>query len=386
MMDPKQAALNKQYQDQFAQMPWWKKLPTAGMDLTRTLQDDVTFGLADQWMSKLTGRDETAITKAVRSRMGHADIPGAFGVGMATPSGVPNLVARIGGGSAMRHITGLLGGAAEGAVQGAASAIGHGEDVKQGAAFGAAAAPAAHAIIGPLSAATNKAAKWWKGADDTLPPPHIGNVKGYEDHKIPPGHTDDFYQSRDFWENEALMKPGDPRLHTPKEVEAMPKFWEPPEFTTVTPKSQIEDAAWTAEQFGGKPVHYLESFDDAANFLKRTGDWEKATPYERNLFENIFIPEAGDLIPHAAADALSYSMHPIKQNLGIPLDTKIMPSIDKLTNNMVEQSLMEKVAEARRYATDIPAFQGPISPIMQGRASKGMRRGLLSAQENEENF
>lgn len=371
MADPKQAALNKQFQEKFANYPWYKKLPVAATDLSRTLLDDATFGFLDKGVSLMTGRNEGAITEAIRSRMSGADIPGAIGLGMLTPTGTARAVGYMGGGPIARHLVGGTVGAAEGAAQGALSAAGHDQDMAKGAAFGAAAFPVTQAIVGPLSAGANKIAKWWKGAKDELPPPSLSNTKEWNEQMMPPpGHTEDYYKSRQYVENDTGVSRPD-----------LPHYWEPDWTTTLSPKTLIEDAATNAKEAGGRPYDYhnkyQELLDNPATMLGSE---------ELKLVKKITQPppveEAAKFGVDVADNALQYN----KLMMGIPQDVEIMNPLNRMFHQFSGHNIMDSVEAARRHALDIPKFEGPISPVMQGQMTKGIRRGMLSRMyEDEQN-
>jgi len=375
--------LKKFYQQHFDKLPWYGKLGTAAADVARTFTDDLTFGLADRGMSMMTGRNEPAITKAIRARMGHADLPGAFGAGMLTPSAVPSMVGRVGGGPATRHAVGLLGGAGEGALQGAAYAAGHGEDMKQGATTGAIAAPLAHGLTAGLNKATNTISNKIKGVSDKLPPPHIGNVKGYEaEFTPPPGYTDDFTKSREGHmtfskdKNDWVSRPG---------TENYPRYWEYPDTHEMTPKAMIESAAQAAHGAGGKPHHYMLEFQSLKDDIDANAVRD-FSPEEYKVLEKALSPTHGDFLPHMLADAAERPLAGMKLSAGIPPEIPMATPIMKAADWAVGKNMMEPIEAARRYAIDLPEIPSVLSPILQGRLSKGMRRGIISSIDNEENF
>ena len=134
-----QQRMNQKSTQEGESAPFWAKPFMAADDVMRVGADAATFGLLDKGIGAFTGKDEGMETAARRARMGWAapaaEVVGAIG---ATPTLIPKLVAKVGGGPLARSITGVLGGAAEGAVGGGIDAATHGQSVIPGALSGAA--------------------------------------------------------------------------------------------------------------------------------------------------------------------------------------------------------------------------------------------------------
>lgn len=164
-----QEELNQKAKDEFANAPTWMKPFMAGQDLTRTALDTLTMGGADKLADYMKGtpadhpESQTNITKAIRSRMGGADIAGDAIASMeALPTVVPKLIGAAGGGTIARGITGILGAGAEGGAYGAANAAARGQDVGEGTMYGAGAGAGGQAVAGLLTKPVNALAGYFE--------------------------------------------------------------------------------------------------------------------------------------------------------------------------------------------------------------------------------
>ena len=164
-----QQELNVSAQKEFDEAPFWKKIPMAAGDIARVASDAATFGGLD----RLLGPEEAAKTKAAAARAGTAAIPaaigGAYGMFSRLPSAIPGAVNAIGGGTLMRGLTGATVGAAEGAGLGAVESAIRQEDIGPGAALGGILGAGGQVAGDLIGRGVDKATKWWKGVDDSLP-------------------------------------------------------------------------------------------------------------------------------------------------------------------------------------------------------------------------
>src|SRR4051812_1076210 len=100
-----QSEMNTQSQKESADAPTWQKPFMAADDVVRSGADRLTFGMLD----KMIGGNAAMETKARRSRMSGADVLGDAALSAAAlPTAVPRAMAAVGGGPAIRAITGLL--------------------------------------------------------------------------------------------------------------------------------------------------------------------------------------------------------------------------------------------------------------------------------------
>jgi hypothetical protein len=141
----RQQQMNKSYVDEANRAPEWAKPFMAFGDVGRVGADTLTLGAFDKVLDKLNASDEQSMrTEAAKNRMGWAGTAlTAGGAAAALPTAVPRMVGAIGGGPAVRTVTGLLGGAGEGAAAGGVTAQMHGRpefgkeaDVSKGASYG----------------------------------------------------------------------------------------------------------------------------------------------------------------------------------------------------------------------------------------------------------
>lgn len=171
-----QNELNTKAQAEYKDAPTWQKPFMAAQDVARTLADTATLGgvdkFADYMKPPIPGQPtQGEITKAIRSRMGGADIGADIGMTVAAaPTAVPKVVGMLGGGSIARAITGGATAATEGGVLGGLSAVGHDRPVGEGVAKGAVAGGAGQAAAGLLTKPANAVANWFTGANKALPP------------------------------------------------------------------------------------------------------------------------------------------------------------------------------------------------------------------------
>lgn len=169
-----QQDLNKKAQIEYNDAGALEKPLMAVQDVARTVADTASLGFADKFTDymrpPIPGQPSQAeITKAIRSRMGGADVGADIGLAVgAAPTVVPKVVKSLGGGSIARGVTGLLGAGTEGAVLGAGRAAGHDEPIVEGALKGAGAGSAGQAVAGMLTKPVNAIAE--KLTNKTLPP------------------------------------------------------------------------------------------------------------------------------------------------------------------------------------------------------------------------
>lgn len=126
----RQDEMNKAFVAEAEKAPAWAKPFMAGSDVGRVGIDTITQGLGDKFADYMAGTDTEAMkTKAARNRMGWAGTAAeAATIAGALPTAVPKVVGMVGGGPAVRTVTGALTGGTEGATLGTINAATHGED------------------------------------------------------------------------------------------------------------------------------------------------------------------------------------------------------------------------------------------------------------------
>lgn len=151
---------------QYSQMPWPQKAGQAVDDVMRLAADGLTLGYADKVAAGGNPQalaDERAKTNAAHQRSGTAGLAAEYGSAMALPLGAArqgiSLAGRFGtagleGLKGLAARTGLMG--AEGAGYGAGAALGHDQDVSEGAALGLAGGAAGNMSGEALAAALGK--------------------------------------------------------------------------------------------------------------------------------------------------------------------------------------------------------------------------------------
>jgi hypothetical protein len=171
-----QQDLNKKAQDEYSNASGIAKPLMAAQDVARTVADTASLGYADKFADymrpPIPGQPSQAdITKAIRSRMGGADIGAdvATVVG-AAPTAVPRVVGMLGGGPIARAITGGAAAATEGGVLGGLSAAGHDRPVSEGVGTGMLAGIGGQALAGAVTKPINAIANRLSGANKALPP------------------------------------------------------------------------------------------------------------------------------------------------------------------------------------------------------------------------
>jgi hypothetical protein len=170
-----QQDLNKKAQTEYDQAGMAKPL-MAAEDVLRTTLDTATLGGADRfanWMRPPIPGEPThaQITKAVRSRMGGADVAADVATTMAAaPTAVPKIVGMLGGGPIARALTGGATAATEGGILGGTKAYIQDKPIAEGVTQGATAGAGGQAAAGLLTKPINAAANWFTGANKTLPP------------------------------------------------------------------------------------------------------------------------------------------------------------------------------------------------------------------------
>ena len=149
------AATQNPARGQFEALPTWKKPIVAAADIADIGMDGLTFGLGNRaaaglralFTDKSYSQELEAMrgkTQAARSRAGSAGLAADIGGSMAVPMAAAGRGATLLGRAGTAGMTGAKGVAAraglaatEGAAYGTAQAAGRGEDIQQGAAFGA---------------------------------------------------------------------------------------------------------------------------------------------------------------------------------------------------------------------------------------------------------
>jgi len=171
-----QQDLNKKAQTEYSEASAMAKPFMAAQDVARTVADTASLGYADKFADymkpPIPGEpSQSQITKAIRSRMGGADIGADVATTMfAAPTAVPKVVKALGGGPIARAITGGAAAATEGGILGGVSAAGHDRPVAEGVGAGMTAGVGGQALSGMLTKPVNAAANWFAGANKALPP------------------------------------------------------------------------------------------------------------------------------------------------------------------------------------------------------------------------
>lgn len=154
----RQDQMNKAFTKEADEAPAWAKPFMALQDVARVGQDTLSLGFLDKFADKMggTGDEQSMKTAAAKNRMGWAGTGlEAATLAGALPTAIPKVVRAVGGGPAVRTLTGAATGATEGAGYGAATAAGHDQDVAEGSAIGG-----VTGILGPtVGAAINKGVK-----------------------------------------------------------------------------------------------------------------------------------------------------------------------------------------------------------------------------------
>lgn len=171
-----QEDLNKKAQTEYSEASGFAKPLMAAQDVARTVADTASFGYADKMADYMKppipgAPSQADITKAIRSRMGGADVGADIGLAVgAAPTAVPKVVGMLGGGPIARGITGAATAAVEGAATGGLRAAGHDRPVAEGVLTGGAAGLGGQTVAGMLTKPVNAVANWWSGANKALPP------------------------------------------------------------------------------------------------------------------------------------------------------------------------------------------------------------------------
>lgn len=180
----RQAEVSTQTNKEFADAPMWAKPFRAADDLVRGTADVFSFGQADKYLGGDTGIPgipnlEQMKTEAAKQRSGWAGTAAdTLAVAGSLPTAVPRVVARMGGGPAARTIVGAGTAAGEGAAYGAGQAIGHDRPAGPESTIGV-----ISGVLGNVAGnLTNRAAKWWKGIDDT---PHAYTPRVLKENPTP---------------------------------------------------------------------------------------------------------------------------------------------------------------------------------------------------------
>ena len=328
-----QEEANAKAQAEFNDAPGWKKPLMAADDVARTMADTVTFGMLD----KVIGGNAAMETQARRSRMGGADIAGDIAAtAAALPTAVPKVMAKVGGGKVIRGITGLLGGAGEGAAYGAGQAAGHDQPVAEGAATGGISGMLGQTVASALGSGANKVAKWWTGASDALPTP------------VAAGRV------------------------TKK----------------TSPEKQIETATARAEREGGNPGAYREKFREV-----RDKGMTNFSPEERDAVMEVIKGDPGTRAAYGLGGVLNPSTGLIGA-IGSTLMEKgasptsalvagAVPLAGYAARSAAGQGVKQSVEDARRIASGRPEYQGILSKKGKGKLATGLRGGLLDYLQEE---
>lgn len=318
-----QDEINTKGRAEMESAPMWQRPFRMMEDMARVGTDAASFGLAD----KLAGGEHPALTAAARDRMGWAALPLEAGAGVATPTGVPGLVAKVGGGPIVRGITRAFGGAAEGGVAGGIqAATGDQGPVSEGVGQGMLAGVLGQAGAAAVAKPTNMLAKWWQGVSDTLPPPSMKNLPG----------------------------------------------------KGMSPAKRVEDAAYKGQEEGGSQKDIRDAFEKM----------RVTKSFKPDALEGIGAITKGDPGTNISGKlgSMVAGMNTAGQ-IGAGMTTQdwkamvammaTVPAISGALKYASKQGTTESVENLRRLMLKSPKFQGPISPEIQDKLRRGGTRGLL---------
>jgi len=303
----------------------WAKPLMAADDVMRVGADAVSMGMLD----KMLGPQAQIETAARRSRMGGADIGADILGSMALPTGVPSMIAKIGGGPIVRGITGLLGGGASGAVQGGVSAAGHDEPIGPGAVQGMLGGAGGQAVAGAVAPVVNTGVKKVLGLTDNLPPPTTKNVPG----KAP------------------------------------------------NPAKRVENAAYEAEKAGGKGSDYVRTFKEM--------NQGRLPP---DVVDDIQTITRGDIGTKAAKGISKVAYASGIPGLAVGVHSSIpsliaasvaAPAVGAAANFAANQGTKEGVEMLRRKLLKLPKIEGPVSKDMVEKMSRANRGAFRSVLDEE---
>jgi hypothetical protein len=168
----RQHEMNQKFIQQAEGAPWWAKPIMAAMDAGRVGQDVLTQGIAPKLWDTILGTegDQQRKTAASKNRMGFAGNMGeAALIAGALPSVVPKVVAKVGGGPAIRNTVGTVTGATEGGILGTINSAMHDEDPAQGGATGAISGILGQTVGGIVNKGAKAINQWRTGNPRPLP-------------------------------------------------------------------------------------------------------------------------------------------------------------------------------------------------------------------------
>ena len=328
--------LSQKAKSEFSEAPTWAKPFMAAQDIGRSALDTFTMGgvdkFADYMSPPASGQPSQGdITRAVRSRMGGADIGADIAAGVAQPSAVPGLVARMGGAPLVRKGVGLLGSALEGGAYGAGSALGHDENAASGAISGAAGGMLGRTIADTLAYPVNKVAKWWTGASDALP------ISG-----------------------------GATRV-TKK----------------TSPEKRVETAVARAERDGGRPSDYREQFEAV-----RKSGMPGFSKKEVDMVQQIIEGDPGTKLARygasnltAATGAFTGAVTGAHSPLAGLLLAGTVPLGGIMAGKLAGQGKMQSVEALRRAMLGKPKYEGILAAKGKKRITGGVREYYDSEEE-----
>lgn len=323
-----QRDLNKQAQDEFANAPTWMKPFMAAQDLTRTGLDTLTFGGADKLADYMKGtapdnpESQTNVTRAIRSRMGGADVVGDIGLSLtAMPTAVPKVVAGLGGGAIARGITGTLASTAEGAGTGAVSAAMHDQDPGAGAFWGGLAGGAGNTLANAFTGPVNKVANWLGGAKE-LPPAVAAKVR-----------------------------------------------------TAQSPAQRVESAVGQAELKGGGPNAYRTQMEKV---VERGG----LTPEQRTAVDRVMEGDPATKALQWAGNKLTNPLFVASYSAGLPLPASMAITTAGMgAKYAAKQGTREAADDLRRIMQNNPRPVGPLTDPAQ--LGVGLRERLRKYYEGD---
>jgi hypothetical protein len=320
-----QEQANTKAKSEFADAPVWAKPFMAADDVMRVGADAVTMGMLD----KMLGPQAQIETAARRSRMGGADIGADVLGSMALPTGVPGMIAKIGGGPIVRGITGLLGGGVSGGVQGGISAAGHDQPIGPGVVQGVLGGAGGQAVAQTIAPVVNKGAKLIRGVDDSLPAATTANVPG----KAP------------------------------------------------NPARRVENAAYEAEKAGGSGADYVRTFKEMN---------QKKLPAD--VLGDIEGITKGDIGTKVAKGVARTAKAVGLPGLAVGVHSSIpsliaasvaSPAVGAAANFAANQGTKEGVEMLRRKLLKMPKFEGPVTKEMVEKMSRANRGAFRSVLDEE---
>jgi hypothetical protein len=316
--------------------PLWAKPLMAVDDIAKAGVDSYTLGTIPAGLDYMFGGDRKQEVAVARDRLGPYSVPIDMAAGGANPISLARTLGRLGGGKIARGALNLVGSGAQGAIEGGISALAAGESVPGGAGIGllsgAAGSGASHAMAG----LGNRAAKWWKGIDDSLLPANPANLPG---------------------------KNPSPARRVEKAVMDVENTRQ------GGTQTQYQDAIAKVNPRGFRPegkeaLGEIVKGDPATRGFKRAGDFVEANTMGASLGAGV---GSGDL--------------------WAALGTMVgMPALSGALHYTSKQGTKEGVENLRRMLLKHPKYEGILSKTGKDKLSSGIRRTLMEELEEERGY